>query len=144
MIKMFCFALAEKGYWYSQINNNSGYALSCLQGLESEGGGGATRTFCSWNTIKATTFIRLTSTVLGLSCTFREEKNTLNRMASSLKPIPPPPTSLTCRFMSQPVAGIPAPVVFQMLCTEWQQIVYVDAPSTPGMFFSRFPLVHFH
>lgn len=146
VIKMFRFALAEKEYFYCQINYNPSYALSCFKGLESEKKKrkATRRTFCSWNTIKAKTLIKLTRAVLWLSCTCKEENSTLSRMASSLKPIPPSPTDPTCYFMPQPVAGIAAPVVFQMLCTESQQIVYVKAPSTPGMFFSRFPLVQFH
>lgn len=133
-----------KRIFYSQINDNPAYALTCFKGLESEEKKKATGTFCSWNTIKAKTLIKLAWAVLWLSCTCRDENSTLSRMASSLKPILPSPTNLTCYFMPQPVAGIAAPVAFQMLCTELQQIVYVKAPATPRTFFSWFPLVQFH
>lgn len=36
VIKIFCFAVAEKEYCYGQINYNPGYALSCFKGLVSE------------------------------------------------------------------------------------------------------------
>lgn len=90
--------------------------------------------FCSWNTIMARTLIKMTRTVLWLSCICREKSSTGRRMTSSLKPIPPSPTNLTWYFMAQSVAGIAAPVMFQMLCTELQQIVFVKALSTWGYF----------
>lgn len=72
------------------------------------------------------------------------EESTVSRMASFSKLLPPPTTTVSSCFMPQPVAGTAAPVVFQMLCTESQQTMYVKAPSSPGTFFGRFLLLQFH